>query len=175
MPDDRKTNDFVALYASGQRRIYAFVRSQVLSAADADDVLQDTAAILWRKFDQFQPGTDFVRWACRVARLEVLAHHRHRKRLLSLFSEEVADAVAEQVLELGESADARAAALDDCVDLLPERDRQLLDLKYQSAQTVKHIALALHRTESTVYKSLERIHDNLYDCIEAKLEPKTKP
>jgi RNA polymerase sigma-70 factor, ECF subfamily len=174
MNNESKTNEFVTLYASSQRRIFAFIRSQVLSAADADDVLQDTSAILWRKFADYQPGTDFTRWACRIARLEVLAFHRHHKRLLSIFSDEVADAIGEKVLELSDTAVSRAEALGDCVQLLPPRDREMLDLRYQSEQSVAEIAEQIQRTESTVYKSLQRIHDGLYECVENKLKTKSQ-
>ena len=170
MPEPSKTDEFLELYAAAQRRIYAYIRAQVLSSADADDVLQDATTVLWRKFEQYQPGSDFVRWACRVARFEVLAYHRHRKRLRTIFSDDVIDAVAEKVLELSETAVTRAEALDDCVQLLPPRDRELLNLKYQSSQSVKQIATAVCRTESAVYKALQRIHEELFDCVEAKLE-----
>jgi RNA polymerase sigma-70 factor, ECF subfamily len=175
MSEPSKTDEFLALYAAGQRRIYAYIRAQVLSSADADDVLQDATTVLWRKFEQYQPGSDFVRWACRVARLEVLAYHRHRRRLRTIFSDEVVDAVAETVLELSETAAARAEALDDCVELLPPRDRTLLNMKYQSAQSVKQIASAIGRTESAVYKALQRIHEELFDCVEGKLERSDRP
>ena len=170
MPEPSKTDEFLELYAAGQRRIYAYIRAQVLSSADADDVLQDVTTVLWRKFEQYQPGSDFVRWACRVARLEVLAYHRHRKRLRNIFSDAVVDAVAEIVLQLSETATARADALDDCVQALPPRDRELLNLKYRSSQSVKQIALAIRRTESAVYKALQRIHEELFDCVEDKMK-----
>jgi DNA-directed RNA polymerase specialized sigma24 family protein len=68
----------------------------------------------------------------------------------------------------------RIDALDDCVQQLSSRDRDLLNRKYQSAETVKLIALALHCTESAVYKSLERIHNRLYDCVEEKVKGNLK-
>ena len=175
MSDAANTNEFLTLYAIGQRRIYAYIRTQVLCPTDADDIFQETVTVLWRKFAEYEPGTDFVRWACRVARLEVLAHHRHRKRLLSLFSEEVVDAVAEKVLDLSDTTIARAQALNDCVQHLSPRDHELLGLRYQAAQSVKQIADSVHRTESTVYKSLQRIHDELFDCVEKKLATKNRP
>lgn len=175
MNDESRTNEFLAMYANGQRRIYAYIRAQVLSPTDADDVFQDTVTVLWRKFAEYQPGTDFVRWACRIARFEVLSHHRHRRRMLSLLSEEVVDAVAERVLDLSDTTVARAEALNDCVQLLSPRDHELLGLRYQTAQSVKEIAASVHRTESAVYKSLQRIHDELYDCVERKLTTKETP
>ena len=56
------------------------------------------------------------------------------------------------------------------MQLLSSRDRDLLNLKYQSSQSVKEIAAAVCRTESAVYKALERIHDDLFDCVEGKLK-----
>jgi RNA polymerase sigma-70 factor, ECF subfamily len=170
MPEPSRTDEFLELYAAGQRRIYAYIRAHVLSSADADDVLQDVTVVLWRKFEDYRPGSDFVRWACRVARLEVLAYHRHRRRALAIFSDEVVDAVADQVLELSETATARAESLDDCVQLLPPRDRELLKLRYQSSQSVRQIAQVVCRTESAVYKALQRIHEELFECVEDKLE-----
>lgn len=172
MQESSKTDRFLELYSAGQRRIYSYIRAQVLSSADADDVLQDATTVLWRKFSQYEPGTDFVRWACRVARLEVLAYHRARKRMRTFFGDEVVEMVADKVLEMAESAGTRAEALDECVELLPDRDRKMLDLKYQSSQSVKQIASDISRTESAVYKALQRIHDELYECVEGKLKRK---
>ncbi len=173
MHESTRTDRFLELYSGGQRRIYAFIRTQVLSSADADDVMQDATAVLWRKFEQYEPGSDFVRWACRVARLEVLAYHRHRRRMRSVLSDEVVELVADRVLDLTETASARAEALDECVDLLPPRDQKLLDRKYQLSQSVSQIARELDRTESAVYKALQRIHDELYECVERKIERKS--
>ena len=175
MNGELKTDEFVTLYANSQRRLYAYIRSQVLSAADADDILQETSVVLWRKFAEYRPGTDFTRWACRIARLEVLAFHRHHKRLLSIFSDEAAEAIGEKVLELSDTVASRVEALGDCVELLPARDRELLRLRYQSNQSVTQIAHSVHRTESAVYKALQRIHDDLYKCVEDKLKISTKP
>jgi RNA polymerase sigma-70 factor, ECF subfamily len=174
MNSESKTDEFVALYTNSQRRIYAYIRSQVLSPADADDVLQDTSAVLWRKFADFQAGTDFTRWACRVARLEVLTYHRHHKRLLTIFTDEVADAIGEKILELSDTVLPRAEALADCAQLLSPRDREVLTLRYQSNQSISQIAQGIKRTESAVYKSLQRIHDELYECIENALSKKSK-
>jgi RNA polymerase sigma-70 factor, ECF subfamily len=175
MGNPSRTDRFVSLYAGSQRRIYAYIRSQVRSPSDADDILQDVSAVLWRKFADYQPGSDFARWACRIARLEVLAYHRHRKRLLSIFNEEVADAIGERILELGDTVAPRSEALADCVELLSPREREMLSLRYQLDQSVSEIARRLDRTESAVYKSLQHIHDNLYECIEHTLSGKPKP
>ena len=46
-----------------QPLIYGYIRTMVFHRADAEDVLQDVAEVLWRKIDQFQEGTRFDQWA----------------------------------------------------------------------------------------------------------------
>ena len=41
---------------------------------DAEDVLQEANLVLWRKFDQYQEGTNFFAWACQIIRYEVLKY-----------------------------------------------------------------------------------------------------
>ncbi len=39
-----------------------------------DDVLQDTLAVMWKKFDNFKIGTDFVAWGKTIARYKIMNH-----------------------------------------------------------------------------------------------------
>jgi RNA polymerase sigma-70 factor (ECF subfamily) len=59
----RPTNDehdFGRLFVRYQSRIYGFIRSLVVHRDDAEDLLQETASVLWRKFGEFRPGSDFL-------------------------------------------------------------------------------------------------------------------
>ena len=77
------TEEFLTMYNSSQRRMYAYVRTQLLNSQDADDVIQDAALVLWRNFAQFDRSKDFTRWACGIIRNKVLAYHRHRRSFLN--------------------------------------------------------------------------------------------
>ena len=66
------SQDFVALFLAHQARIYAFIVTLLGNRSDADDVLQETGITLFQKFSTFQPGTDFLAWACRVAKNKVM-------------------------------------------------------------------------------------------------------
>ncbi len=173
MPAVDKTQRFVRLFAESQRRLYAFIRTQVKSPADADDILGQTSVVLWEKFDTFEQGTDFVRWACRVARLEVLAHYRNRRRLLAMFTDEVAERIADAMIDAQEEIDVRHHALAECLEKLPERQHDLIRRRYTDEASIKVLAQNLHRSESAVYKTLARIHDALYDCVNRTLQEGT--
>ena len=80
---------FMRLWVQHQSRVYAYIRALVFRRADAEDLLQEVAVVLWRKFDQFEPGSRFDQWAYRVARnqIPVLPQKKQRDRLL--FSQEL--------------------------------------------------------------------------------------
>src|SRR5262245_9682792 len=72
--------EFLKLFAESNHRIYAFIVTLLPGPGAADDVFQRTSVVLWRKFAEFRPGTDFVSWACRIAQLEVMNDRRSRQR-----------------------------------------------------------------------------------------------
>ena len=69
-----RVDEFMRLYTQHQRRLYVYLLSLVHNAADADELLQESSYILWKKFDQFEPESNFGSWACRVAYFEVLKY-----------------------------------------------------------------------------------------------------
>ena len=72
--------DFGRLLMEYRGRIYSFIRSLVVHRADAEDLLQETASVLWRKFDEFQPGSRFDHWAYHICRLQALCYLKERRR-----------------------------------------------------------------------------------------------
>ena len=169
MTHSERTAEFVQLFAKSQRRLYAFIRSQVKSPADADDILGQTSAVLWEKFDSFEPDSNFVAWACRIARLEVLSLHRNQQRTPTVFSDSLSEQLADEMVRATDEVDHRHDALLHCMDGLSEKDRSLIDARYQDEASVKAMAIEMSRTESAVYKSLNRVHDALLRCIEKQL------
>lgn len=160
---------FVRLFLQDQRRIYGLIRALVPSGADADDILQESCAVMWEKFDQFEPGTQFAAWALRIARYQVMAYYTTRRRQKARLSDETLDAVVERMASRPAREDARSAALDGCLGDLPEPERRLLDLRYRSGATVEEIARLSGRTVMASYKALGRAHERLLQCMRGKL------
>jgi IS30 family transposase len=65
-----------------------------------------------------------------------------------------------------DSLNPRSVALDDCYAKLSEEDRRLIDARYQIGATVEVIAAQLGRSVHSVYRSLRRIHQWLFECIQ---------
>jgi RNA polymerase sigma factor (sigma-70 family) len=67
--------------------VRGFIRALVRDRHLADDVLQETFLTVARKAGDFEPGTNFPRWACAIARLKVMEAHRREKGNLLFLSE----------------------------------------------------------------------------------------
>lgn len=170
-----KVERFAQLLARCQRRVFLYALGLVHSAADAEEVLQQTNLVLWRKFDQYQPGTDFGRWACRIAYYEVLKFRERRAREERLFSNDFVETLAVESASAMDLWDARRDALAGCLKKLTERDRELVLRRYQENATTRGVAEALGRSIQGARKSLHRIRMALLACIERTLAAEEHP
>ena len=82
-------DSFLHLYVECEESLRGFVRSLLPTLEDAREVMQETAAVLWKKYDQLDDPKNFRRWAFGVARFEVLAYRRDKARDRHIFGEEL--------------------------------------------------------------------------------------
>ncbi len=54
VPADKQHQNFLRAFTLHEPAIRAFVRRLVPARADADDILQEVAIVLWEKFDEFR-------------------------------------------------------------------------------------------------------------------------
>jgi RNA polymerase sigma-70 factor (ECF subfamily) len=161
---------FAELLHEAHADIFSFIFAMVLNQADAEDLYQETGALLWEKFDEFEPNTDFRRWAIRVAHLKVLNFVRKNRRRKVLFGDDVLQTIAEtHEREAASRNAARAAALQICMKKLPAVDKRLVDSRYAGSSTVQEIAATEGRSVDAVYKAMSRIRQALLACIERRL------
>ena len=89
--------EFVALYVVHQVAIRSFVRTLLPDPADAEDVMQTASMTMWRRFEQFQPGTSFRNWAFQVAKFVAMKHVARKTRDRLRFSEATIKLLAQHV------------------------------------------------------------------------------
>ncbi len=166
-PSDAESNrQFVSLFLANQRRIYRYILTLCPHVADAEDVLQTTAEVLWAKFEQFEPGTDFLAWANRVAHLKVLEHRRAQRGSEVVLDDDVLERLADFSRSQTDVLNDQQDALFECLDLLRPADRQLIELSYSPDTVLKDVAQRLGRPANSVYKSLGRIRRWLMECVQ---------
>jgi len=168
MDSDRST-DFLTLLTQHDRSLSVYVYSLVAPSADADDILQQTKMVMWRSFDQFEPGTNFLAWARKVAFNQILTYRRQKKRDHLPLSEETLEAIGHEVAKLSDQADGRREALQECLRRLPEEQRQMVLLRYYEELDIDNIAERISSTSGAVYRALSRVRFTLLACVEKKL------
>jgi len=167
--DSLRTEEFLRLFTANQPRVFAYIFSMLPDWNDAEEVLQATWVVLWQSFDDFQSGTNFNRWACKVALHQVLTFRKRRKRDPLSFSDSFVEAISQENDALSESLADQRQALTQCVEKLNKRDRDLLSRCYASDAKINEVAQQLGRPPGTVYKTLTRIRRALFACIKQTL------
>jgi len=161
--------EFITLVTRAQRTLHAFIVSMVRHAADADDVLQETNIVLWRKSAEFDTAREFLPWAMRVAQLQSLAHLKRRQRARVSFDDELLALVAKEAIAEVAEADARRVALAGCLQKLDTEQRALVAQRYEPGDSVNEIAVARGTTPKALSEMLRRIRHALLLCIERSM------
>jgi RNA polymerase sigma-70 factor, ECF subfamily len=164
--NDERSEEFAQLLARCERQLYAYILALVWSRHDAEDLYQQTAMTLWTKFDEFERGTDFPRWAFSVARLLVANFQRAKRRHGTFLTSELASILADRQAAMPvKRTDGLSDALVGCMERLGDADRRLIDLSYGADMSIKQVAEQIGRPVQSTYNSLSRIRRWLFDCI----------
>lgn len=162
-------SQFVQILLRHQNDLLRFIVPLVGCFDDAQDVLQETAAALWKKFEEYDPQKPFLPWAKQFARNEILMHHRRRRRYTFL-SEPLIESLLAAQPRLETMREQRQKALDECLKKLPDADRTLVDRRYADAEsTLQELAEEMGQTANVLYKALGRIRRQLLECINSKM------
>lgn len=165
-----KATRFTELLHGSRGRIFGYIYSLVHNQADTEDLFQETAAQLWKKFDEFDRQGDFGRWATQFAHYTVLNFIRVNSRRRTYFSEELLEQIAKvHEQEATELYVSRTEALNQCFERLPKKDQQLVESCYAGGRTMKEVAVERRRTVNAIYQAMSRIRRLLLECIEKTL------
>ena len=159
---------FLGLLMANQQKIYAFILALVPNHSNADDILQETIIVMWRKFGGFEIGTNFTAWGVTIARFIIMRFRDKQRKSCVQFSEESIRAISNRE-EVFDGIDERLRALESCLSKLPDRDSKLIRMRYEGKNTIKSIAQKVGRPVQGMYKAMARIHNSLHQCVERTL------
>lgn len=167
---------FMDLLSRHQGQLFGYIFAAVRNLDDAEELYQQTSIILWRKFSGFQPDSNFVRWAYKVAKFEILHFQRSKRRSPVVFNDRVLANLAEvQASQEDSLRREHQEILAECVDELPAADQRIVRLCYGKQRSIKQVAGQLNYSAQTIYNSLSRIRRVLYDCVHLKQAVEQEP
>ncbi len=165
---------YVTLMTRHQGRLRVFIRSLLPGSPDIEDVLQNTNVVLWQKHEEFEHGTNFLAWAFRITRYQVMSQHSRNKRDGKLvFSDKFLEHYAETA-NTDQSYDQILNALDQCLGKLSPSQRKIVDARYETGQSIEQLANDNDCTAGSLRTSLHRIRESLKNCIKNTLSDQQK-
>ena len=132
----------------------------------AEDVVQEACLKAMENADQINDEQHLKYWLRESIRLRGMAARRKRLAQASQLSSEVLGLLAEvKIDDTNEDYNQRLAALRHCVDLLGDKSRDTLALRYGKGMKPAEIADKTGRPLQSIYKMITRTHATLRDCI----------
>lgn len=166
--------EFIAHVTRAQRALHAFIVSMVRNAADADDVLQETNIVLWRKTAEFDPTREFMPWAMRIAQFQSLAFLKKRQRSRVAFDDDLLALIADEAVTEIAEVDSRRVALAGCLQKLNEEQRALVAQRYEPGGSVNEMAEERGTSPKALSEMLRRIRHALLLCIERSVSQEAR-
>lgn len=154
-----------------QPAVSAFLASIIRDFRDRDDVLQDVAVAVMESFDRWDPERPFVAWAIGIARNQAGLYLRKRRRDARIleFDPETMDHLQAAFATVAAEEVPKLDFLRDCLKAVEGRARAVFELRYQQDLKPAAIAERIGLSANAVAKSLQRVREQLRDCVERRV------
>jgi len=157
--------DWDALYTDHVGRIYNFFRYRTGDNTTAEDLTAATFEKAWRRRSQFRGSPEgFTAWLFTIARNTANDHFRKSPALVAL--EAVSHLAAPYSTAEQVEQESEFKRLVTALNRLPERERDILTLKYGADLNNRQIAQQLQLSESNVGTILNRTLQKLRSELE---------
>ena len=161
-----KEGVFFQLFMNSQKSLYAYILSSIHNFNDANDLLQETATVLWQNFDKFDRKTNFLAWAISIARNLIRNYFKMRNKSRLQYDDDLVQTIDAAMIDSLDGDNVRIESLKKCYEKLTDSSRQLIKMRYEDGITVKAIASHFGRPLEGMYKFMARLQDSLLHCIE---------
>ncbi len=145
---ERKEEAFSRLAALYKERLYWHIRHIVKNHEDANDVLQNTFIKIFRYIKNFKGDSKLYSWMYRIATNESITFINKKAKRLQLSSQEMQDYLVDNLeSDVYFEGDKIQLALHKALSTLPEKQRQVFNMKYFQDLKYKEIAEILEVSE----------------------------
>ena len=146
--------------------LFAYSRAISGDFHAAQDVVQETVMIAYRKIDHYFPEADFAAWLRSIARREALAARRRLSKVELATAETIEHYYEGASLE---PTSRREEALTECVERLNGRMHQVIRGHYFDGKPLAELAVALETSVTAAKQLLYRTRLALRDCVNRRL------
>lgn len=153
----RKTplqEQFDGLVSDYKERLYWHIRRMVISHDDADDVLQNTFIKVFKNLENFKGESKLYTWLYRIATNESLTFLKKKARRLRINDEQLQQQLTDNLRsDPYFDGDALQIKLQNAINSLPQRQKQVFLLKYYEEMPYSEISTILETSEGSLKAS----------------------
>ena len=147
-------SEFEMLVSEHRGAVERYVRFNILSKADSDDVLQEVWLAAYRQFDRLKNKNSFKAWVIGIARHKVKDYFRNRQNTIDI------DELPDSELVQSRYGFVEYLPVHETIDRLSENDKQILTLYYFENMPQNEIADRLGIPLGTVKSRLNTARRN---------------
>ena len=163
------SEDFLKTYIQNEQKIRLYIKRLVYQADDAEDIMQATALILWKKFESYKPEYPFIPWAFKIAYNEVRNYYRKNAKKNLFFDESTLEQLAQVADKKSTHLNDMRLHLKDCLLKLKDSERRLVEYRYCDDGRINDLAQEQNTTANALSKTLQKIRRQLFLCINLNL------
>jgi len=161
---------FIRLITDYQSEITSYIRSLMPKIEGAKDVMQETNIVLWEKRHQLKDINAFRAWAYKIAYFRTCTYIKKLRRGTVVYLEpDVMEQIATEY-EFRSDESIHTDALTNCLEELPQEDRDFVMFHYQKHGGLNEYAKSVGSSVGRLKHSLIRIRQSLKGCIEHQME-----
>ena len=159
---------FTGLYQCYVRKVFGYFYNRTNSITEAEDLTAKTFLAALEALPKYKHNGYFAAWLFALARHKVMDHYRENRRVEPIENAEKLFTESDplQTIIHTERVDALRTLISD----LPEKDLELIRLRFIAELSFPEIGIVLKRKENTVKKSLYRLLDRLKNQLEISHE-----
>jgi RNA polymerase sigma-70 factor, ECF subfamily len=157
---EQPTLDWSQIYLDLAPRVYNYFRYRLGQEREVEDLTSRTFEKAWTARDRYcRDLAGFSTWLFKIARNLIVDHFRSRRNQVSI--EYAINVPASDLTENDLERQSDLLRLASLTSALPERDRELIALKYGAEMSNRDIARLTGLTESNVGSILHRLVQQL--------------
>lgn len=168
LTSEETSTEFEQCLRAARVPLLRFVVSLVGNAQDAEDIIQRASVTMWRKFREFEKGTNFLAWSFTVASFEAKNFLRSSSRSVVSFDDNLIDKLAKDREIDIQKHDSRLETLEECMQRLDPESKALIEAVYTRGEEIKDLAKRDGRAPQTFYNRLNFIRRILTECLGRK-------
>jgi len=154
MMDDRQQNKGLRhLMSTYSERLYWVIRRIVESHDDTDDILQNTFIKAFRNIHRFESRSSLFTWLYRIATNEALTFRKMMLRKATQPMPESGMVLAGGAISHSDSEEQMLEKLDAALKSLPDRQRQVFEMRYYDELSYEDIGQLLGLSEGALKAS----------------------